>query len=448
MQAAVSMRPCMQAVLILVLTATCAQGYWGPTTFGLLATKRSGEGLLPAWRHRAGFDVSQGASTARTAKAIPVTVNAADSVDGGAHRNRRRGLPSALDMAKTTKEGDVVLKSVKVGPLKQENVLLQTGVSMEVLSQAPSSGAPKRSPLPPLVFIHGSYHAAWCWGEHWMPFLASKGYETYSISLRGTSGTPPPGLEGENSGQRVKVKVSEHVSDIRSFVETVLAGRRPVYIGHSFGGMVLLKLMETLANDSAVNVDGEGNREGVTNDATTTSGIKSAMAGGVFLCSVPPAGNDGMTKRFMKERPVAVLKLVLGFVLKMAVFWPWLARDLFFSQSLEQSALRRYMTNFKADSKHGLDLTDLRSHLPSEMSDAEGKATWIQDAPPRLVIGAERDRCQDEEGAKETATFLDTTHIMLPTAPHDVMLGPDWPLGVARVLQWLEATDFQLSPTT
>lgn len=51
------------------------------------------------------------------------------------------------------------------------------------------------SPLPPLVFIHGSYHAAWCWGEHWMPFLASKGYETYSISLRGTSGTPPPGLE-------------------------------------------------------------------------------------------------------------------------------------------------------------------------------------------------------------------------------------------------------------
>lgn len=39
-------------------------------------------------------------------------------------------------------------------------------------------------------------------------------------------------LQGENSGQRVKVKVSEHVSDIRSFVETVLAGRRPVYIGH------------------------------------------------------------------------------------------------------------------------------------------------------------------------------------------------------------------------
>lgn len=28
-----------------------------------------------------------------------------------------------------------------------------------------------------------------------MPFLASKGYETYSISLRGTSGTRIPGVE-------------------------------------------------------------------------------------------------------------------------------------------------------------------------------------------------------------------------------------------------------------
>lgn len=52
----------------------------------------------------------------------------------------------------------------------------------------------RSKPLPPLVFIHGSFHAAWCWGEHWMPFLASKGYETFAISLRGTSGTPPPEL--------------------------------------------------------------------------------------------------------------------------------------------------------------------------------------------------------------------------------------------------------------
>lgn len=39
-------------------------------------------------------------------------------------------------------------------------------------------------------------------------------------------------FQGESSGGRVKVKVSEHVSDVRGFADTVLAGRRPVYIAH------------------------------------------------------------------------------------------------------------------------------------------------------------------------------------------------------------------------
>lgn len=41
------------------------------------------------------------------------------------------------------------------------------------------------------------------------------------------------------------------------------------------------------------------------------------------------------------QRPVMAVKIVLGFVLKMAVYWPWLTRDLFFCQSLEQSTLKR-----------------------------------------------------------------------------------------------------------
>ncbi|CAM9310184.1 unnamed protein product [Scytosiphon promiscuus] len=351
---------------------------------------------------------------------------------------RRR---SSLSMGKAANDAEVVLRSVKVGPLKQENVELPSGVSMQVVSQKPSTASPKRSkPLPPLVFIHGSYHAAWCWAEHWMPFLATKGYETFSISLRGTSGTPIPGVEAEAAGE--KVKISEHVGDIRSFAETVLPGSRPVFISHSFGGLVLLKLMEELANETGGEVDGEKGKEDVSG-----TGIRAAMAGGAFLCSVPPSGNGPMTKRFIKQRPVMAVKIVLGFVFKMAVYWPWLARDLFFCQSLEQTALKRYMSCFKADSKNGLDLGDLRGQLPSEKVDEEGRAMWVQQAPPRLVMGAERDSIVDEAGVKETALFLDTEHIMLPTVPHEVMLGPDWPLGAARLLQWLEATDFAVSTT-
>lgn len=49
------------------------------------------------------------------------------------------------------------------------------------------------------------------------------------------------------------------------------------------------------------------------------------------------------------QRPVMAVKIVLGFVLKMAVYWPWLARDLFFCQSLEQSTLKRYICRQQGD---------------------------------------------------------------------------------------------------
>eukprot|EP00904_Undaria_pinnatifida_P004719 jgi/Undpi1/14248/HiC_scaffold_9.g03897.m1 len=356
---------------------------------------------------------------------------------GGRRWGSKRFSP--LSMGKEAKDPEVALKSVKVGPLKQENINLPSGVSMQAVCQKPSTGSPKRSKqLPPLVFIHGSYHAAWCWAEHWMSFLASKGYETYSISLRGTSGTPIPTVEGDAVG--VKIKIADHVADVRSFAETVLPGRRPVFVSHSFGGLVVLKLMEALDKESEA-ADGGGDGQG----SESAEAIKTKMAGVAFLCSVPPSGNGPMTKRFMKERPVMTIKLVLGFVLKMAVSWRWLARDLFFCQSLEQTALNRYMANFQADSKNGLDLNDLQ--VPMKYADNEGRAKWLQAAPPRLVMGAERDRIVDEAGVKEMATFLDTEHIMLPTVPHDVMLGPDWPVGVTRLLQWLETTDFTLSST-
>lgn len=83
----------------------------------------------------------------------------------------------------------------------------------------------------------------------------------------------------------------------------------------SFGGVVLLKLMEELAN----NEEGEGDKEeGEGGSAAATAaggtGIRAAMAGGAFLCSVPPSGNGPMTKRFIKEvctaRPAAVACLV------------------------------------------------------------------------------------------------------------------------------------------
>lgn len=36
----------------------------------------------------------------------------------------------------------------------------------------------------------------------------------------------------QSDGARIKIKISEHVSDVKGFTETVLPGRRPVFISH------------------------------------------------------------------------------------------------------------------------------------------------------------------------------------------------------------------------
>ena len=63
------------------------------------------------------------------------------------------------------------------------------GAALEVLfatADRPASGAAAADRLrPPLLFLHGSAHAAWCWAEHFLPHFAAAGYDAYALSLRG-----------------------------------------------------------------------------------------------------------------------------------------------------------------------------------------------------------------------------------------------------------------------
>jgi pimeloyl-ACP methyl ester carboxylesterase len=52
-------------------------------------------------------------------------------------------------------------------------------VSLELLESLPVAG---RKPTP-LLFVHGAWHAAWCWAEHVLPFMAARGYASYAVSL-------------------------------------------------------------------------------------------------------------------------------------------------------------------------------------------------------------------------------------------------------------------------
>ena len=42
----------------------------------------------------------------------------------------------------------------------------------------------------PMLFVHGAWHAAWCWDEHFLSFFADKGYRALALSFRGHGNSP------------------------------------------------------------------------------------------------------------------------------------------------------------------------------------------------------------------------------------------------------------------
>ncbi|MGB0712540.1 MAG: alpha/beta hydrolase, partial [Gammaproteobacteria bacterium] len=116
----------------------------------------------------------------------------------------------------------------------------QSPEGLEVLHRSASSG---QADLPPLLFVHGGYVAAWCWAEHYLPFFAARGYECAAVSLRGHGGSA-------HDGSIHQLSLDDYLADI----EQAAAGfsQPPVLIGHSMGGLLVQRYVERHGAPGAV----------------------------------------------------------------------------------------------------------------------------------------------------------------------------------------------------
>jgi len=87
----------------------------------------------------------------------------------------------------------------------------------------------------PLLLVHGAWHGAWCWQEHFIPYLARAGYAVYAPSLRGHGDSP-----GRDRLRRTGI--GHYVQDVAAVAAALPAA--PVLIGHSMGGLVVQKYLE------------------------------------------------------------------------------------------------------------------------------------------------------------------------------------------------------------
>ncbi|KAA8530578.1 hypothetical protein F0562_005287 [Nyssa sinensis] len=294
---------------------------------------------------------------------------------------------------------------------------LPSGLNMEVIFQkgldhkVPGERR-ERSENPPLVFIHGSFHAAWCWAEHWMPFFAQRGYDCYAVSLLGQGESDVPA--GSVAGS-----LQTHGGDVADFIRKEIR-LPPVLLGHSFGGLIVQYYIANTRNGQFLEMES----------------FYPNLAGAVLVCSVPPSGNSGLVWRYLFSKPVAAFKVTRSLAAKAFQTSLPLCKETFFSASMEDHLVLRYQKLLTESSRMPLfDLRKLNASLP--MPSVPCPSVDV------LVLGANDDFIVDAEGLNETGRFYGVSPVCVEGAAHDMMLDCSWEKGAKEILSWLSGLNRQ-----
>jgi pimeloyl-ACP methyl ester carboxylesterase len=255
---------------------------------------------------------------------------------------------------------------------------------LEVLSRQPKS-----NPRPtPLLFVHGAYHGAWYW-TNFLDYFADHSYAAYAPNLRG---------HGASEGrERLRwTRVGDYVQDVAQ----VAAGlpRPPVVIGHSSGGLLVQKYLET-----------------------------QPAAAGILLASLPPGGSLALWLRLVRQHPREVLRAVLRDSPHAYLNTPRLIRESFFSADCPDDIVNECWRRIEPDSALAiLEMLGFGLHRRKRVT------------VPVLVMGAANDsaiRCAEVEA---TARAYGTQAVIVPGLAHHMMLDPGWPVVAERMLTWLD----------
>jgi pimeloyl-ACP methyl ester carboxylesterase len=287
---------------------------------------------------------------------------------------------------------------------------LPDGMRLEVL-RMPSSTGISNETHPPLLFIHGSYHAAWCWKINFMPYFSAAGYETIAISVRGQGGS-----DRGNPQLKVSGDLESHADDLASFISSLAStyARSPVLIGHSFGGLLVEKYASQLGHPNRPNI-----------------------AGVALLCAVPPSGNKDIIARITKKSLKNSFIITLAFVFRTFAKNLDACRTTFFSPDIPLEDLKKYQAELAAASPvRLLDLGSLNRVLPlPPLPAAAGNL-------PAFVAGGENDLVVDPPAVTEAAEYFKVKPIMWSNMAHDCMLDTRWEESAESLKMWLDETTF------
>lgn len=244
----------------------------------------------------------------------------------------------------------------------------------------------------PLLFVHGTSHAAWCWDEHFLSYFAEHGYRAAAVNLRG-HGRSPVGTSIR------RVSLSDFVDDLHTSVRAL--GTAPILIGHSLGGFVIARYLE-----------------------------RYEVPGAVLIASAPPYGSWGTLARAVRHHPGLMLKTVLRGKLAPDFSAPAVARRWFFSSDLPPELVVRYAARLQQESDRAL--ADCLFRRPAQP----------RRSVPMLVLAAQDDFVFSLRETTATARTYRADWQLIPNLAHDVMLDTRWRAAADAVRLWLERQRF------
>ncbi len=250
-----------------------------------------------------------------------------------------------------------------------------------------SSPARRQRRAPPLLFIHGGFHGAWCWADHFMPWFADQGFSCHAVSLREHGAS-------RRTGQHDAWRLADYVDDVRWAVGQL--DQRPILVGHSLGGTIAQKIA-----------------------------VEDAFPGMVLLAPSPIGGSNRAALRMLLSHPMAMWAATSR--RNMALALPAFL-SFFLSPDLPDAERRRIVERLDG-------LTAFDAAADAFYRDPPRPAPT---AMPTLVVSGQRDWSIPRYKNVRLARAYGGAHITVPTA-HDVMGDTRWEAAATQILAWLDA---------
>ena len=251
----------------------------------------------------------------------------------------------------------------------------------EVIARIPDGWGqePRSTRKPPLLFIHGVAHGAWCFDEHWLDAAVAAGYPAYALSLRGHGGS-----DGADKIRTTSTR--DYVADVMQVITTL--PEPPLLVGHSMGSRIAQFVAERYPTRGLV--------------------LLTPPA----LSSSAPA----MLSLFKRE-PGDALAAIAGMTI------PMRPSSLF--HGLDDATALAYCRRMVPES-------------PIAQYELLGPRKVGPVNAPVLVVGARNDTFVNEGAVTEVAAAYGTTPLWLAEIGHDVMLDAGQDRAFNAIAQWLD----------